>query len=188
MMKCSVYIAISADGYIATPDGDVSWLHTAGKQDVDMGNAQDMGFEQFISSVDCMIMGRKCMEKISSMELTDEQWPYGEIKIVVLSKRVKQPPENLQGKVEIYQGDIPDLMHSLQSQGFKHAYVDGGSTITSFLELKLVDEMTITHAPVLLGDGISLFGKLGRNIKLENAQAVAFPNDFIQIRYSVNYL
>jgi len=91
-MKCSVYIATSADGYIATPDGGVDWLHTAGNLEAYMGS-EDMGFKAFIDSIDFMIMGRKCMEMISSMNLTPEQWPYGEIRIIVLSNTVNEPPE-----------------------------------------------------------------------------------------------
>ena len=186
-MKCSVYIATSADGYIATLDGSVDWLHTAGNLEVDMGS-EDMGFKSFIDSVDCIIMGRKCMEMISSMNLTPEQWPYGDVRIVVLSNTVKEPPENLRGKIEMYSGDIQDLIIKLENSGFKHAYIDGGSTITSFINLKLIDEMIITKVPVLLGEGIPLFGKINQNVKLENSKAAAFPNDFIQVKYSVNYL
>ena len=186
-MKCSVYIATSADGYIATPDGGVDWLHTAGNLEVDMGS-EDMGFQSFMDSVDCMIMGRKCMEIISSMNITPEQWPYGDVRIIVLSNTVKEPPENLSEKIEMYSGDIQELIIKLESSGIKHAYIDGGSTITSFINLKLINEMTITKIPVLLGGGIPLFGKINKSVKLENAKASAFPNDFIQIKYSVNYL
>jgi len=186
-MKCSVYIATSTDGYIATPDGGVDWLHTVGNLEADMGS-EDMGFRSFMDSIDCMIMGRKCMEMISSMNLTTEQWPYGDIRIVVLSNTIKEPPKNLRGKIEMYSGDIQELIIKLESSGFKHAYVDGGSTITSFINLKLINEMTITTAPVLLGAGISLFGKINNSVKLEKAKASTFSNDFIQARYSVNYL
>lgn len=62
-MKCSIFIATSADGYIAKPDGGVDWLHTAGNLLADMGS-KDMGFQSYLDSVDCMIMGRKCMEMI----------------------------------------------------------------------------------------------------------------------------
>lgn len=186
-MKCSVYIATSVDGYIASPDGGVDWLHTAGNLDADMGS-EDMGFKSFMNSVDCMIMGRKCMEMISSMNLSPEQWPYGDIHIVVLSNSIKEPPENLRGKVEMFSGEVPDLVKKLEGKGFKHAYIDGGSTITSFLNLKLINEMTITKVPVLLGEGIPLFGKINQRIKLENSKASAFPNELIQVKYSVNYL
>ena len=186
-MKCSVYIATSADGYIAAPDGGVDWLHTAGNLEADMGS-EDMGFKAYIDSVDCMIMGRKCMEMISSMNLIPEQWPYGDMRIAVLSHTVKEPPENLQGKVEMYSGDINDLILKLENSGLKHAYIDGGSTITSFLNLKLIDEMIITKAPILLGEGVPLFGKIKHPVTLENAEAVAYKNDFVQVRYSVSYL
>jgi dihydrofolate reductase len=187
-MKCSVFIATSADGYIATEDGGVEWLESAGKNDVDMGEQSDMGFGSYIADVDCMIMGRKCMEKISSFNLTPEQWPYGDRRIIVLSNTVTVPPANLKDKVEMYSGDIPTLIDQLESEGFKHAYIDGGTTITSFINLKLINEMIITRAPVLLGEGRPLFGKTNKQINLENAQAKAYPNAFIQVQYTVNYL
>ena len=185
-MKCSVYIATSVDGFIAKPDGNVDWLHTAGNLEADMGT-EDMGFKTFIDSVDCMIMGRKCMEVISNMNLTPEQWPYGDTRILVLSSTKSAPPENLKGKVEMYAGDISSLVATLENEGFKHAYVDGGKTIQSFINLRLINEIIITKIPVLLGEGIPLFGKTFKDIKLEKASATTFPNDFIQIKYSVNY-
>ena len=187
-MKCSVYIATSADGYIATNEGDVSWLHSAGNPDADMSQNPDMGFYTFIASIDCMVMGRKCMDAISSFNLTPEQWPYGDTKIYVLSDSIKEPPENLRGKVEMYSGDITKLINQLEDKGYQHAYVDGGTTITAFINLELINEMTITKAPVLLGEGIPLFGKVNKSIKLINSEVIAFPNDFIQVRYCVNYL
>ena len=186
-MKCSVFIATSADGYISTMDGGVEWLESAGKPDVDMGENADMGFASYIADVDCMIMGRKCMEKISSFDMTPEQWPYGDRRIIALSNSIQVPPANLADRVEMYSGAIPALLAQLERDGLKHAYVDGGATITSFLELELIDEMCITMAPLLLGEGRPLFGKLSKSIKLEQARAEAYPNDCIQYRYDVNY-
>jgi len=186
-MKCSVYIATSVDGFIAKKDGSVDWLHSAGNPEADMGNQADMGFADFMASVDCMVMGRKCMEMISSMNLTPEQWPYGDTRIIVLSNTLKEAPDNVKGKVEMYSGDLNDLIAKLGNDGFKHAYIDGGTTIQAFINLGLIAEMTITRAPVLLGEGIALFGKINRDIKLEQAQATAFANDFIQEKFVVNY-
>ena len=186
-MKCSVFIATSADGYIATNDGGVEWLETAGVADADMSDCADMGFASYIASVDCMIMGRKCMEKISSFNLTPEQWPYGDIKIVVLSNTLREAPDNLKDKVEMYSGDIPDLIEKLESEGHQHAYIDGGTTITAFINLELINEMTITLAPVLLGSGKPLFGQMPSAVKLINSQATAYPNGFIQTKYDVSY-
>lgn len=186
-MKCSVYIATSADGYIAAPDGDVDWLHTAGNLEADMGD-EDMGFRDFMDSVDCMVMGRKCMEMISNMNLTPEQWLYGDTPIIVLSNTVKEAPENLRGIVEMYSGDINELISRLEKDGYKHAYIDGGTTITSFLNHGLINEMIITKAPVLLGEGLPLFGQINKKLKLENTEVKSFPNDWYQFRCRVNYL
>lgn len=186
-MKCSAYIATSADGYIATLDGGVDWLHSAGNTDADMSDNPDMGFKGYISSVDCMIMGRKCMEVISSFDLTPEQWPYGDIKIYALSNTLTKPPKNLLGKVEIYNGDINVLVDTLDKEGFTHAYIDGGTTITAFINKQLMNEITITKAPILLGEGLPLFGKISNQITLTQAKATQFANDFIQVNYHVNY-
>jgi len=134
-----------------------------------------------------MIMGRKCMQTISAMNLTPQQWPYGDIRIIVLSNTLQQAPQNMQDKVEMYAGDLQALVLSLKQQGLKHAYVDGGATISAFINLKLIDEMTITRAPIILGQGIPLFGPVFKDIRLEGAQAVAFANDFIQVTYRLNY-
>ena len=186
-MKCSVFIATSVDGFIAKEDGCVDWLHTAGKPEADMGKQADMGMLDYMASVDCMIMGRKCMDMISSMNLTTEQWPYGATRIIVLSNSLNEAPTNMKGKVEIYSGDLLALVSRLESEGHKHAYIDGGTTIQAFINLKLINEMTITRAPVLLGEGKSLFGKVFKDIKLEQAEAIAFPNDFVQVKYKVSY-
>ncbi len=185
-MKCSVYIAASVDGYIASPDGGLDWLDTAGNVEADMGS-DDMGFQAFINSIDCMVMGRKCMQTISSMNLTPEQWIYGDKPIVVLSKTLPEPPENLRAYVEMYSGDIQTLMIELERRGHKHAYIDGGATITSFINRKLIDEIIITRIPVLLGEGIPLFGKIKQRVKLENSSAIVFSNEFVQVKYRVSY-
>lgn len=186
-MKCSVFIASSVDGYIATSDGGVDWLDSTGKADAPMGADADMGFEDFIASVDCLIMGRNTLEKLSSFELEPEQWPYGDLPILALSLTRNKAPGNLEGMVEMVNSEILDLVTRLESDGFQHAYIDGGATITSFLNRGLINEMTITYAPVLLGEGIPLFGKLSRPVKLKNIRTVTYPNEFFQIKYEVGY-
>ncbi len=187
MMKCSVYIATSVDGFIAREDGSIDWLESSGKQDAEMGENADMGFDDYISSVDCLIMGRNTMEIISSFHLTPDQWPYRDTRIIALSNTVKEPPENLKDKVEMYTGDLRELIAKLEREGCKHAYIDGGKTIQTFLNLKLINEMTITLIPILLGQGKPLFGQTTQDIKLEEADAITFPNDFVQVNYKVRY-
>ena len=113
-MRCSVFIATSADGFIARKDGNVDWLQNSGKQDVDMGADADMGFHAFMDSVDCLVMGRNTMEMIAAMDLTDDQWPYGETKIFVLSQSLQQLPHNMKARAELVSGDIPSLMAQLR--------------------------------------------------------------------------
>ncbi|WGV99231.1 dihydrofolate reductase family protein [Vibrio sp. YMD68] len=187
-MKCSVFIAASTDGYIAEENGGLDWLHTSGNPDADMSENFDMGFADYINSVDCMVIGRKSMETLSSFNLTPEQWPYGDIKIYVLSSTLTQAPENVSDKVEVFSGDISSLARQLEKEGYKHAYIDGGLTITSFLNERLINEITITRVPVILGRGIPLFGKVQKAVQLREATAIVFPNDYIQTKYTVNYL
>ena len=185
--KCSVFIATSVDGFIATKEGGIDWLESAGNLEANLGDQADMGMNQYMASVDCLIMGRKCMEKIAGFNLTPAQWPYGDTRIIVLSNSVKEPPSALKGRMEMYSGDIPTLLNRLDNEGHQHAYIDGGTTIQSFLNLQLISEMTITLAPILLGEGIPLFDKTVKNIKLENAAVIAYANDFVQTRYRVSY-
>lgn len=186
-MKCSVFIATSADGFIAKKDGDVNWLHEAGKKNIDLGDEADMGFKEYLSHVDCLIMGRKCMDAIAKMNFTSEQWPYGDIRIIVLSNHLKSIPESLPKHLEIYSGDIKKLLSQLENDGHQHAYIDGGTTIQGFISEKLIQEVTITKAPIILGSGIPLFGDTNGEINLINAKVKAFKNDFIQEYYEVSY-
>jgi dihydrofolate reductase len=100
---------------------------------------------------------------------------------------VKEPPETLKDKVEMYSGDLLELVTKLERGGFKHAYVDGGETIQSLLNFKLINEITLIQIPVLLGEGKPLFGKTNQDIRLEKPEANAFPNDFVQLHYKVSY-
>lgn len=186
-MKCTVFIATSVDGFIAKSDDSVDWLQTAGDLNADMGDQADMGMNKYMSTVDCIIMGRKTMDVISKMNLSPEQWPYGNTRIIVLSRTLTIAPENMRERIELYSGDLTVLVAKLEQEGFSHAYIDGGSTIQAFLKLELINEITITRVPILLGEGKPLFGKIGKDVKLVEATAVAFPNGFVQVQYGVCY-
>ena len=67
-MKCSVYIAATADGFIARKDGGIDWLETAGDPEKGVGEGY-IDFETFIATVDCMIMGRKTFESFGARPL-----------------------------------------------------------------------------------------------------------------------
>jgi dihydrofolate reductase len=168
-----VYIAASLDGYIATPDGGVEWLNGIPNPD-----QTDYGYAEFMSGIDALIMGRKTFEQV----LTFGHWPY-EKPVFVLSSRLSEVPEQLQGKVEILSGEIVELVEKLNKDGYNSLYIDGGKVITTFLNQDLIDEMIITTVPILLGGGISLFGQLDRPMYFVLVDSKTYSNSLVINHY-----
>ena len=172
-VKVSVYIAASLDGFIARKNGDIDWL-TGGESGV------DYGYAEFIATVDHLVMGRNTYETV----LTFGAWPYKR-KVIVLTSRDLAVPAELAGNVETFHGAPRDVLHALDRRGARHIYLDGGATIQRFLREGLVDEMTITTIPVLIGEGLPLFGPIQEDVKLELIRSDSFPNGFVQNKYKV---
>ena len=177
-IKVSVYVAISLDGFIAREDGALDWLD---KANAIVPPGQDLGFRAFMDSVDSLIMGRKTYEQVLSFG----QWPYGRTPVVVLSHNALSFPPGLQETVSHSSEPLPDLLERLAAEGVEHVYVDGGTTIQGFLARGLVDEITVTVIPVLIGDGIPLFGPLEQDIRLTHIRTIAYDFGFVQTTYAV---
>ncbi|PAU75416.1 dihydrofolate reductase family protein [Halomonas salipaludis] len=177
-IKCSVYIAASVDGFIATPDGGVEWLEKPEYSAVPM---EGLSYDEFISTVDALVMGRNTFEKV----LTFGAWPYEGTPVVVLSSAELAIPEHLGDAVRHESGEPKEIVERLAKAGMRHLYIDGGVTIQRFLKDKLINELTITRIPVLLGAGLPLFGDAGPEQKLKLSQATASDNGFVQERYIV---
>ncbi|MBI9048586.1 MAG: dihydrofolate reductase family protein [Anaerolineaceae bacterium] len=96
-----------------------------------------------------------------------------------------QLPDHLEGKVRTELGNSQDIVSKLEKQGKKHLYIDGGKTIQRFLKAWLIDEITITRIPILLGSGIPLFGPSGIELKLQLIDVFPSENGFVQERYGV---
>lgn len=175
-IKCSVYIAASVDGFIAGPNGELDWLHRPEYAGTDMG---DYGYEAFVSDVDALVMGRHTYETVRSFA----EWPYGDMTVVVLSSQTVDIPEELEGRVMAEQGSPQEIVARLEGKGFNHLYIDGGVTIQRFLQAGLIDQMIITRIPVLLGDGIPLFGSIGTEVLLKHVNTQSFENGFVQSQY-----
>ena len=176
-MKVSVYIATSLDGFIARENGDLDWLPGS---DGEEGN-EDLGYQDFMDSVDVLVMGRKTYEKVLSIG----KWPYREKHVVVLSSTLTQVPNELAATVEIRSGTPAKIVRELEISGAKHIYVDGGTTIHSFLRAGLIQEIIITKVPVLVGSGISLFGNLDKDIRLGHIETNSYESGLVQSRYMV---
>jgi dihydrofolate reductase len=181
-MKVSIFIAVSLDGYIARQDGSLDWLDTANTR---VPAGEDCGYGKFIASVDVLIMGRKSFEKVLSFG----GWHYGELPVVVWSRQGVEIPSHLQKTVSCSSESPQALLQRLAQAGHRHAYVDGGVTIQSFLHAGLVNELTITTIPVLLGEGIPLFAPTLQGQApsqwLRLLQCQRFPFDFVQTHWAV---
>ncbi|MFZ0891395.1 MAG: dihydrofolate reductase family protein [Thermoplasmata archaeon] len=172
-MKISVFIATSLDGFIARIDGGLDWLPPNG--------GEPHGYDEFMASVDAVVIGRKTFETV----LTYEVWPYEKKRVVVLSnqlREVKVPPGAM---CEVMAGPLMKVVNKLASDGVEHIYVDGGVTIRGFLEANLIQHLTITRVPVLLGGGVPLFGHLAGDIRLEHVKTQAYPSGLVTSEYLV---
>jgi len=175
MPTASVFIATSLDGFIARPNGDLDWLPPP-----DASSGEDFGYEAFMRTIDTLVMGRGTYEKV----LTFGSWPYGPRKVVVLTNRpLTAPPKS--ANVETMAGDPHDIVRTLGERGAESLYVDGGVTIQRFLDAGLIQRLIITRIPILLGDGLPLFGRLGRDMRLEHVDTRHWPNGFVQSEYRV---
>lgn len=174
-MKATVFIGTSLDGFIARENGDIDWLHAIPDPEDD-----DYGYGEFMATVDAIVMGRHSYEKV----LTFSKWPYGKPVIVLASSPVAIAPE-LRGKVEHMSGEPRAILDQLASRGITHVYVDGGRTIQRFLEDGLIDRIILTRLPVLIGQGIPLFGALTHDVWLRHVATRAFANGLVQSDYDV---
>ena len=177
MPKISAFIATSLDGFIARPDGALDWLPT--EKDEDGG---DFGHQEFLASVDTIVMGRHTFEKILSFGI---DWPFDDKRVVVLSSRPAALPEALAGKVAWQSGDPHSVVARLAAEGARHIYVDGGFTIQAFLRARLIQHLTLTQVPVLLGRGIALFGPVAHDLPLTHVRTVAYSNGLVQSEYAL---
>ena len=178
-MQVSVYIATSLDGFIARPNGDINWLMEAD----DSGGKEDYGYKEFSETIDCMVMGRNSMEVVMGFP----EWPYEGKRVVVLSNTLKEAPSQLRDKVEMYSGSLTKLVTKLSNDGCKRLYIDGGKVIQSFINAGHLTDITITKIPILLGEGLPLFGKTDHDIKLEHTETMSYASGFVKSTYEVKH-
>ncbi|MBJ7458947.1 MAG: dihydrofolate reductase family protein [Thermoleophilaceae bacterium] len=167
-----VFIGVSVDGFIARSDGDLKWLT---ERDLPV---EESGYNEFMDGVDVVIMGRTTYETVVAMD----EWPYT-IPVFVLSSTLD--PGSIQRDDVSVHRSIDAVLVAFASAGFANACVDGGATIRSFLRLGLIDSMTLSIAPVLIGSGAPLFGDLVTDVDLELESTKALPAGFVQTRYHV---
>lgn len=178
MVEGHVFIATSLDGFVARPDHRLDWLM---KQQTE---GEDHGYDAFMEGVDGIVMGRGSFETV----LGFDAWPYDK-QVIVMSRSLDQNdiPEGLRSKVRFSKAEPAELMSSLESEGWSRAYIDGGRLVQSFLREGLISDLILSVAPVLIGDGIRLFGQLDRDIDLDLMKQTAFNSGLLQTHYRIRH-
>lgn len=169
-----VYVGTSLDGFIADKDGGLGWLESVPNPE---GN--DMGYYAFLERMDALVMGRVTFETVLGFGI---DWPYNK-PVYVLSNTLKTVPAELEGKVWIVKGELPEVLAHIHGQGHYHLYIDGGGTVQSFLREDLVDELIITTIPILLGGGFPLFGALNKPLSWELVKSEVLLEQVVQRHY-----
>ncbi len=175
--KCSVFIATSLDGFISRPDGSIDWLNAANEA---VSPGEDCGFGDFMANVDTLVMGWNTFEQVLSFG----EWPYGATPVTVLSHQGLPEEANLPRTVSASREEPTDLVTRLSNEGRRHIYVDGGLTVQGFFAAGLIDELTITVIPVLLGEGKPLFGPLPHDVHLAHVSTLTYDFGFVYHRFS----
>jgi len=173
----TLHVVSSLDGFIARKDNSVSWLDVNGSVYEAGVSISEEEAEAFVKAIDCYVLGSRTYEH--ALELG---WPYGDTPTVVVTGR-KLP--SARKSVEFYSGDLKILLDEKLAPRFRNIWLVGGAMLCQrFLELGLVDEIRLTIAPVLLGDGLRLFGGLATEKRWDLKNVVAYKNGFVGLSYA----
>src|SRR5213082_867230 len=173
-MMISIFIGTSVDGFIARRNGDLDFLPVDG--------GEPHGYNEFFGSVDALVIGRKTFETVLAFPV----WPYGDKRVIVLSSRALDFSAVRGGRVEQMAGLPAEIVSKLAAGGVHPVYVDGGITIQRFLRAGLVQRLIITRVPVLIGDGIPLFGSLPRDVRLRHVATQHYASGLVKTEYFVS--
>ena len=171
-ITCCVFVGTSVDGFIARRNGSLDWLPPDG--------GEEHGYTAFIAAVDAIVMGRGTFDTV----LTFDHWPFQK-PVIVLTRRECNAVLRPEARVE-FMSDAPRaVVARLAERGMTRLYIDGGVTIQRFLDAGLIDRMTITRVPVIIGDGIPLFGPTRRDLRLEHLTTRSYASGLVTSEYAV---
>ncbi len=177
--RVTLHAVSSLDGFIARKDNSLSWLEGNGSvYEAGISVSEDEA-AAFVKAIDCYVLGSRTYEH--ALELG---WPYGDTPTVVVSGREWPPARE---SVEFYSGDLEMLVHTKLAPRFRNIWLVGGAMLCQrFLELGLVDEIRLTVAPVLLGDGLRLFGESQTEKTWNLKNVTAYKNGFVELCYAAS--
>lgn len=170
--KVILYIATSLDGFIAKNDGNIDFLSLVAQE------GEDYGYTDFINTIGTVIVGRKTYDKVLSMGY---DFPHSDKEAYIITRT----PRPQIGSLHFYTGDLGTLVKMLKAKEGKNIFVDGGAEIVNqLLALELIDEMYISVIPILLGEGIRLFGAANPSQHLKLLNHSVFQSGLVQLHYS----
>lgn len=174
--RVRVYMGCSFDGFIAGPDDDISWLEESYSAPGDLDpDPHVLGFTDFMSQVGVLLMGRSTYGIVER----SGQWHYGETPVLVATHRPLVP---MVDNIQTVSGPIDELVETAKGKAAgKDVYLDGGDLVRQALHANLVDEITMTFLPVLLGQGIRLFDHLPSRTNLQFVSHGAHEGGMLQV-------
>lgn len=180
--RVTIHMAASLDGFIARKDGRVDWLETS---DEFIGGASldPNDVEAFLKTIDCYVMGSRTYETALNFEAKGLGWAYGDKPTFVLTSR-NLP--RIRDTVEFYSGDLSQFVNEQLRPAFHSIWFVGGGTVSGeCLRRGLADEIRYSILPVLIGDGVPFFEKLGRDVALHLVEVKAYNSGMVELRYDV---
>ena len=179
--RVTIHMVASLDGFIARRDGSVDWLETA---DTFEGGATmtPETVEAFLETIDCYVMGSRTYETALGFEARGLGWSYGDKPTFVLTHRALPKTRT---SVEFYSGDLGRLVDDLKPNFPSIWFVGGGAVSAECVRLGLADEVRYSIVPTLIGDGISFFEGLDKDVPLHLLEATAYKSGMVALRYEV---
>ncbi len=173
----TLHMVSSLDGFIAKKDNSVSWLESTGSVYEAGASISEEEAATFLKMIDCYVMGSRTYQH--ALELG---WPYGDTPVVVVTSREWPSARN---SVEFYSGDLKTFADVKLAARYRNIWLVGGAMLCQrFLGLGLVDEIRLTIAPVLLGEGLRLFDGSQTEKRWNLKNLVACRNGFVELLYS----
>ena len=169
-----VFIGASLDGYIADRNGGLDWLNS-----IPNPEQSDMGYNEFMTQVDALVMGRKTFETVCGFK---GDWPYSK-PVFIVSSTLETIAGEYSDKAELVKGSLTEILEQIHNKGYQRLYIDGGVTIQNFLKEDLIDEITITTIPIVLGGGSALFSVLPKELEFTLVASKVFLNQLVQNQY-----
>ena len=179
--RVTIHMVASLDGFIARRDGGVDWLETPDRFDDGVSITPEL-MKEVLASIDCYVMGSRTYELALQFEAKGMGWVYGDTPTVVLTSRALPKTRD---SVRLFNGDIETLMAELRQRHRGIWVVGGGVVCGEVLRKGLADQVRYSIVPVVIGDGISFFEGLDRDVALHLVESTAYKTGMVALRYDV---